>query len=366
LKHIPELDSIRGLAAISVLWLHIDMTTSGASWTAAKPEWFILLEKASGIGSYGVDVFFVLSGFLITSLLLERRRQPDYFRDFYWKRILRIQPVYFMHLVAAWFVFPKDHWYVLLALLFLVNFSNAFHLPAQVGPAWTLSIEEQFYLVWPTVVRRLDRHRVEQLAYLCIVGSVLLRGVMMGALHRADLEYTFYRMDGLGFGALLACQMDRTDWGRKPGNHWYNNQAVLIVALIFEVAGFWVWGSIFWIKCLFLLSTNYLAYRLIRFCAMNTGSPLTAILRWRSLIFVGSISYGLYMFHVFVLFGMDRWVLTQTGFTPSMFFVRALLIAAASIAVSALSLHLIELPIRTLGRRSLKHRIPVQGESLIP
>ena len=94
-----------------------------------------------------------LSGFLITSLLIKDRESAAYYHDFYWKRALRILPVYLLCLAGVLLFVPGSARFALLALLFVANFARVFHVQPE-GPFWSLAIEEQFYIFWPTLVRR--------------------------------------------------------------------------------------------------------------------------------------------------------------------------------------------------------------------
>src|SRR5271154_6846259 len=148
--HLREMDGVGGLAALMVFFHHVCFTSIPAgAWSLPVR----LLRTLSAQGSYGVDLFFVLSGFLITSLLLEARARPAYYHDFYWKRALRILPLYILCMLGVLFFVPGSRGYVILCALFISNFAWLFHVETA-GPFWTLAIEEQFYLIWPTVVRR--------------------------------------------------------------------------------------------------------------------------------------------------------------------------------------------------------------------
>jgi peptidoglycan/LPS O-acetylase OafA/YrhL len=125
-------------------------------------------------------------------------------RNFYWKRALRILPVYFVYLILTQSIIGNTWGYIGLSLIFLVNFSQRFHVNEK-GVAWTLSIEEQFYLIWPHFVRRLRLTSLYYLAFALVLTSVLLRIVMPLATGKMAIMYTPYRCDGLGLGAILAC-----------------------------------------------------------------------------------------------------------------------------------------------------------------
>ena len=170
--------------------------------------WITGLGRVSYFGSLGVDIFFVLSGFLITSLLIKDRKKPAYYKDFYWKRALRILPLYFLFLLITLIAYKHSLAFVAFAALFLANFSTVFGVNNFGSPFWSLAVEEQFYVLWPTVVRRLTVRQVMLFALSIGAGCVGLRfGLAMVGHHNYYL--TFMRCDGLALGALIACVLSR-------------------------------------------------------------------------------------------------------------------------------------------------------------
>jgi len=352
LKHVRELDGMRGCASVAVLVLHLVRTTRLNPWGTLQPlSWRLLLHFAD-FGLFGVNVFFVLSGFLITSLLLADKEKPYFFRNFYWKRVLRIQPVYLVHLLVMWFLIPGSHGYVFLALIFLVNFDDKFHV-ADTGPAWTLSIEEQFYLVWPQVIRRLSLANIYR---TCIVLMVFSGGLRTFEVITSPVNFSsrssWYEFDGLAMGALLACEWMTEGEGATPFVRRFlgifHGRGCLIVASAYEI--FALAGNMAHKRAAFvLLTTNYLAYRAIRYILYHPGSRWTHWLRSAPLLFLGSISYSMYMYHAFFLYIFDRYI-GSTAFTWSRFMFRCLFTIAATLIVCVASLHLMELPVQRLRK----------------
>ena len=154
-SYLPDLDGLRGLAILAVVLYHCGPRLEG-TWIYSATRW----------GWAGVVLFFVLSGFLITSILLATRDKPHYFHNFHARRALRIWPVYLLLLVvvylnAPWFIGPGV-WEAIqaapwLAYIFFVQ--NLFHLalPPAIQPTWALAIEEQYYFFWAPLVRFLRR-----------------------------------------------------------------------------------------------------------------------------------------------------------------------------------------------------------------
>jgi peptidoglycan/LPS O-acetylase OafA/YrhL len=215
--HDPALDGVRGLAVLLVMLFHL--THYGLARTALDRA----LTALPSVGWSGVDLFFVLSGYLITGILLETRRSSTYYRSFYARRVLRIFPLYYTLLVFFLIVVPRlgvfaaandlwspnapreGIWY----WLFLSNFRAAW-LGAwdhqTLSLAWSLAIEEHFYLLWPAVVRHVDDRRLLWICGATIAGSLALRVALiaLGYSERAVYTITFCRLDPLATGAAIA------------------------------------------------------------------------------------------------------------------------------------------------------------------
>jgi peptidoglycan/LPS O-acetylase OafA/YrhL len=200
MKNIPELNGLRGVAVLAVFFHHAFYATLGSTLTV---RWGLLAGLSARLFQYGdagVDLFFVLSGFLITSLLFRDRQNPAFYRDFYWKRALRIGPVL---LVALGITLALHEFkYALLSLFFLANFGAPLHIFGT-APFWSLAIEEQFYLLWPTAVRRLRPDRIAVYA-ACVAGSSFALRCAFGFMGHSNYHLTPLRCDGLALGAMLA------------------------------------------------------------------------------------------------------------------------------------------------------------------
>ena len=197
-RHIPELDGLRGAAALAVVFYHIAQRLVGY-----ETGWFRLAMDACLLGFLGVDVFFALSGFLITGILLGRRTQPRFYRNFYARRLLRLAPPYLLTLAIVAVFIPGARVSLLLSLVYLANFATLLHLPVGYGVLWSLSIEEHFYFVWPVLLRSVTRGN---LLCVCVAICVLTPlGRVYAVLHGGlDGYLSWYRFDGLAWGALLA------------------------------------------------------------------------------------------------------------------------------------------------------------------
>jgi len=301
--YLPELDGLRGLAILWVVLYHCHPRLEG-TWLYYASLW----------GWAGVILFFALSGFLITSILLETRDKPHYFHNFHARRALRIWPVYILllavvYLNAPWFIGPgvveavkTAPW---LAYIFLVQ--NLFHLtlPPTIGPTWALAIEEQYYFLWAPLVRWLRRPWM--LAGILAGALVASPWLRMGHWSWLTPTHTLIHLDGIAWGSLLALGMHTLKLSRRV---W------LWMGLGGMVAGIWAAATVAG-GTAFLdsaLAVGFAGGVLALIASTGARNPLNAALRRGPLAFYGRISYGLYMTHiaVFVYFGwfdlrMDRY-----------------------------------------------------------
>jgi len=367
LAHIRELDGIRGIAALMVLFHHVCFTSIQESgWPAP----ILYLRTFSIAGAYGVDLFFVLSGFLITSILMEARHRKAYYQDFYWKRALRILPLYTLCLIAVLLLVPGSRGYVLMSALFVSNFAWLFHIESN-GPFWTLAIEEQFYLLWPTVVRRRSIDHLRRWAIAVALSAVVLR-LIAAAFGHHNYYFTFFHCDGLASGAVLACWFAQSKSQPQSGarsthgdRRWIVT-AFLVGAVLFLAPSLNPTGprAIAFAAASQLTGVTMLCATTVAFILLHAGASQLAPLRSRFLTFFGLISYALYMVHLYVLRAYDylRGPL-PSGDVPA-YVVRFCVIFTASIALCLLTRYLIELPAMSLRRYVLAR--PTLSEALTP
>jgi peptidoglycan/LPS O-acetylase OafA/YrhL len=282
--------------------------------------------QAVSFGWLGVNLFFVLSGFLITGILFYTITKKNYWSSFYIRRFLRIVPLYLVVLAILKFALNFTWAYVILCLFYLANFAVEFRIPGPgYGPLWSLAVEEQFYLVWPLLVRRL---RLGPLAALCVVGIVLspvLRAISVSnsLILGSPYSTTWLICDNLFYGALLAIFL-RTAAATE-------RRVVQLTVLsgglgaVLLAAGFSFHllsrttpsGAAFQpIPFLFIFSSMLLV-------SLRFGDHPTAYRSLAPIRFFGYISYGFYLFHTLGFFAFD-WVTERLGVhlqTPAMGFV---------------------------------------------
>jgi peptidoglycan/LPS O-acetylase OafA/YrhL len=298
--YIPELQGLRGIAVLAVVIYHCHARLEG---TRFPIDW---IHYASLWGWAGVNLFFVLSGFLITSILVEARDKPHYFRNFYARRALRIWPVYVLLLIVCysvpeWFLGDtlahQDGWKTLVAYaLFLQNLRHA-PLPGTLGPTWSLAIEEQYYLAWAPLVFFCRGRLLRWLLPLALL-AMLAVSPLMRHLHPHWITgtHTLIHLDGIALGSLLALALHRLPWQRRT---W------LGIGAGASFAGFALTATIAGGTSL-LDSALALAFAgVVLVCLAATGGTWLAALRRGPLAYYGQISYGMYMTHilVFVYFG---------------------------------------------------------------
>jgi len=316
--HVSALDGIRGLAVLLVMWCHL----TGYGGTHAFDDWFHYL---AFWGWVGVDLFFVLSGYLITGILLDTRRSPRFFRDFYARRVLRIFPLYYALVVLSLHVIPRFlphdqaerfgqvagneifYWF------YLQNFTIARAggvRHAILDITWSLAIEEQFYLVWPAVVYFCSPRAVERLCAALFAVSLAARIVASRHFHLAPFSIyvlTPCRMDALAAGAFLAVR------ARKPPGLAALVPAAKRVGLAAGLAalGIGVGEHVAGLATIYqpgqgpisvLLGFTLVALAFGALLVVVVEAPPTSRLhrvfasRW--LQFFGVYSYGLYLFHL--------------------------------------------------------------------
>ena len=337
-RRIPQLDAVRGLAILVVMFHNI------------SPKYPLFhSDQLFRDGWMGVDLFFVLSGLLITGILLDTKQSAGYFKNFYVRRCLRIWPLYYSllffmfvvvrflnsseyHLVvqtsSPWWAFP----------LFLQNFLLAISTNAAgpLGVTWSLAIEEQFYLVWPLVVRFSSITQLRQLAIAEICLSPMLRYYLW--LHHVDL-YTniFCRLDGLMAGALLALLIRSDNF--VPSKLLQRAWILLLIAapLAFLTEAFHARWIVFSFTALASAAFVYVAM-------FSERKWLQRIMTNQFLVYTGTISYGLYLLHK-IPFGMVQVLhLDRRPYLPLP------IILVASYALAALSWNLLEKPFLSLKR----------------
>lgn len=342
------------MAALGVVCHHV---LYGGVRVADFPWHFFPIWKGSFYGAYGVNLFFVLSGYLITSLLILDRRTKHYYGNFYWKRVFRILPALLLILAITWALGYITAAAAVLAVLFIQNFNEILHLPAS-GPFWSLSIEEQFYVVWPAVVRQMTPRTMRRCMWAVVLTVPIIRVVSI-ALGHGRMHYTFMNCDGLAWGALLALRAFELRVPYRAGNGktlfkefgWpllICGGSFFLVAEFYERLGYKTYAGS-------LTGLNLIFTGLLAFLITHREGALSKTLSLGLFTYLGSISYMVYLSHVYVLqFCQEHMVGVWAGSGLANLYLRFALVLGISVIFSSLTLYLFERPVGKLRRYFLK------------
>jgi peptidoglycan/LPS O-acetylase OafA/YrhL len=312
--HLPALDGVRGLAILMVLLFHFVAQTTATNAVEAG------VNKVLSYGLLGVDLFFVLSGFLITGILYDSRADESYFRSFYMRRVLRIFPLYYAVLAVVFFVVPllpglrgseiaglqdRQAWAWLYGVNVYLALKGAWVL-SYVEHFWSLAVEEHFYLVWPLVVwllaRRPRRLMLAALGLAALSFAARVTASLLGTSLVATTVLTPFQLDALCLGAFFAVAL------RQPGGAGALKRAVLPMALVAGGALILAFGlhrvTDSGLELLRSLRGGLfrllLAALLLHALFAPASSWLGRFFRSAPMIALGKYSYGLYVYHHFL------------------------------------------------------------------
>ena len=298
------LDLLRGVAILAVVFYH--GFSFGAPRLALPNRAIAFFYHLTGWGWLGVNLFFILSGFLITGLLQDSVAKNRYYRRFYIRRVLRILPAYLAILLLIWNLGFVRLPYILVCFFFFANVPGLFLAPgfAYYSPVWSLAVEEQFYLVWPFLQRRLAARTILVLCGVLILLCPVLRWLFDRHLIFATLpnSRTWMFADNLAMGAALAlvARMPRVSLRQFTAMGWWlfsaGSAGVLTLASVHQLRrGL---GTSIGVSFLMLMGAALMIWMLRVFRSRSAPRGL------RFLIFFGDISYGLYLVHVLCLWSM--------------------------------------------------------------
>lgn len=323
-EHLPALDGVRGLAILTILIYH--------GLQLSKPEalgaFDAAVDRVARSGWAGVDLFFVLSGFLITGILLDMRASSGHVLSFYGRRVLRIVPLYFLFLLALLYLIPvltglgadpdvatlREHqgWY----WSFLFNLKFALEPLDSLGRfgnghLWSLMVEEQFYIVWPLVVLTLPRRALLPVLAACIAGAPLFRMLLyfgeVGHVVPAAGAYVLApsRMDTLALGGLLALGLREPALGaRIESMRWVAVGIALAAIVVLGAVYGTIWAGDQWTQIVGFSAIAVVGAGVVS--AALAGGAAGRLLSTPGLRFFGRYSYAMYLFHYQVMTEMAR------------------------------------------------------------
>jgi peptidoglycan/LPS O-acetylase OafA/YrhL len=371
-KRCIELDGLRGMAAIfAVLWHYTDRARQLSPAVS-------LFRHAVAISPAGMDMFFVLSGFLIGGILLKTKDSPNYYKTFYMRRFHRIMPIYYLWIAAFGVIsifvpairqaLPEGYSMpVVLAcyFLFLQNIASPVLNVIWLEATWSLAVEEHFYLFMPAIVRRFSlKHLVQGLAAVVLL-SPLLRAILSLVFKRNGSDWgwwvvygwTICRIDALALGVLLAIA-----WANPTAKalmqeriRWvYASMAALLVASVgFEaLAAYQVRYTQAFTDGFGRSSLELFSLCLVVIALVNQGKHNVRFMRWGWLREIGKISYCVYLTHWGIFWAVLRFGFhTRAGVNLNADMIGGALAMAMTMVVAELSWKYFEEPLSKRAHR---------------
>jgi peptidoglycan/LPS O-acetylase OafA/YrhL len=367
---------IDGLRAIAVIWVMLGHVATSIDWTAVTviDKLFVLLINSNWVG---VQLFFVISGFLITKILLEGKDQQHQIRNFYIRRSLRIFPIYYITLAYIFIALPlfnatptwldsvtEQQWWF---WTYLNNWSRPFYEFGGITHLWSLAIEEQFYLIWPFIVVFLSTKRVMQISLFMVISAPIARFAMyyyagnfgmtdeQGS--RAAYNFTFARWDAIALGAYLAVLMTNKAAVAWLSAHGKKLLIIVIAVIAVQIVVNHNFTSVAQGIGILNQTTASFAFAIaLFFVVVNSDKPMVSFLELSWMKSIGKVSYAMYIFHLPLMMfwlklsppdltGVNQWLVVPVVLSYTAGFTLLIYL------MSLLSWHFIEHPILKLKKR---------------
>jgi len=330
MRRIEGFDGLRALAVLSVMFYHLGWSSFSLGWA-------------------GVPFFFVLSGFLITGILLDSKGASagQFFGRFYLRRTLRIFPLYYLYLavVFCWCAYHGIHatgWWYYVAYLqnYYLGLTNFAWTPGQeLGHTWSLAVEEQFYLLWPLLVFHLSTKQLKFVLVAMFLLAVVSRSVLLKTGWMVPFAPLPSNLDTLGLGALLAILARENRARYAAASLWLLiGSAALVAAIVFFSGHHMTSADDLYMASLALLFVGVVSY---------VSTRHIPVLDWAPLAYIGKISYGLYIWHAFTYHVLNAAIYNKWIPDPGARWLDAVKIAF-TFAVAIASFELFEKPILRL------------------
>lgn len=314
MNKIKGFDGIRGLAVIAVILTHLHFLNLLENYHILLPAFKPLIN-----GTAGVQAFFILSGFLITMLLIKEKNKTGSIsiRNFFIRRTLRIFPLYFVFLLLSTFLYFLDNQVtnpisLIFSWAYIYNFIPKSHYTSFMGHTWSLAVEEHFYLIWPFVFIFLFRLKFTS-RIMWVVGLILLSQIahlLLMALHVNNSyfveRWTFVAGSNILMGCLLSMIILSEEWGERFAK--YSTKLVLGIAVCLYVStALFISDDVVVTKLLAPFIRSICISIFILYIFTHQTSRLVGFLEIRFLKYIGLISYGIYMYQgLFLATGPER------------------------------------------------------------
>jgi peptidoglycan/LPS O-acetylase OafA/YrhL len=301
---MPELDSLRGVAILLVVFYHGFFWSNGLTGLSGIAKLFVNLTR---VGWLGVNLFFVLSGFLITGILADSKTKEHYYRRFYVRRALRILPAFYALLLVLCFIPSQNKTYLILSFFYLSNLASPLGVPMTYTMLWSLAVEEHFYFVWPVFVRLLSGRALMIYAVTIVCAEPFMRAWYFFRHWPEGSGYlTWLVADGLAMGSVLAMAVRLPQFTRK-------RLAFIVLTSIGAAASMALVGARYGIltQRRLLGASLLLTVAHLFFLGALGLTLLLGTSGWKRLVnvpglqFFGEISYGLYLIHWLFFAGYD-------------------------------------------------------------
>ncbi len=358
-RRIPELDGLRGIAILLVVSFHYLNNQLVGSGTAIGKA----IAKLTAFGWVGVDLFFVLSGFLIGNVLLRNFESGNFFSTFYIRRILRIIPNYFLLIIVYVIIsnlsvfndniflthhqtIPLWSYFAMLHNFFMAHFNSMGN--ASMSITWSIGIEEQFYIVFPLLMLVFKR---KGLPYL--LAAAILLAPFFRAQHNTWIPpYVLLncRMDAIAFGILIAWLNTQSMLSSVVDRFFYFLIGLLLTVILICGYLFWQFNDLGVFKQTLFSVVFSIG---LMFSLTRTAGWYGSILRLKPLVWIGTISYSLYLFH-YIILGLFQHFnnnLTGLGINNGKDIIISLLALSASFLFSWLVYRFLETPMVNIGKR---------------
>jgi peptidoglycan/LPS O-acetylase OafA/YrhL len=308
LKYYKNLDGLRAIAALMVVIFHYFNYSISSNIKHIE-----VYQSLTEFGQHGVSLFFVLSGFVITRILIKTRGAKNYFKSFYWKRALRILPLYYLFLILFYSLYPIITEDKIIGFncklpffIYIQNFKQIFGFCSK-GPGhyWSLAVEEHFYLFWPIIVYYVNPKRLKKVIITCIVFVLLLKIYMLGNNIPIN-KFTLTRIDQIFLGGYLAInEFEGKLYDKKDTIRGFI--IIFITTVFIMLAMYFLFRDTLIVDALKYLALGLAFYSLIGLLiTVSDNCLINKFLSSNILMYLGRISYGIYIWHILAILVLNN------------------------------------------------------------